>query len=257
MRVQFQISTVRTLLLAALGPISLGACAYLEKKPGDSQLRPSEQAQDSIAPAISGAKSPSSEPDMIYTVPDTAQPEGRLTLRSHGLTRLATSSETEIPALHFEMRLENEGGALDWNLDIRLQQLRLGFRTPLRPVFVQASSRDLPFVTVPAGSKQTVDLYFRLPADDEDFQRARLDWQLVTGMKIVDGSSSFERIVGDEPAPRVALPASTSTEINKSNRDTESGSSTPSENPMAPANFKSWWQDPFTNEPEPWKETIR
>ncbi len=232
--------------------------------------------------------------EIVYNLPVPTEAKGSLRIRNFGITQLTsptspkdstTDSMTtsppkdasatttnnnlhQVPAVHIELIVENRSAPLNWTIDTRTQELRIENQEPQRPAFVRAKSDELPFITIAPGSKQTVDLFYLLPSnihDPGDMQRLTLDWQIIADDKVVENETAFTEISRDTSAIVMSKPNGVnninvheaSSAANPSEA-TSSGSTTPPSDPKTqPEPGESWWQDPFVNVPEPWKDILR
>src|SRR5579863_7092620 len=99
-----------------------------------------------------------------YPLPATT-PHGSLQIASYGFANLTPKDEPGVTerALHLRAILINNGSQ-DWTFDTRQQAIELEGQGQTAPVFASASAGATPpLVTVPAGGKRVVDLFFPVP----------------------------------------------------------------------------------------------
>lgn len=134
-----------------------------------------------------------------YQIP-AAQPRGDVRLASFGFSNV---SSTRAPnererAVHVRMVVANNS-AQPWTVDTREQRLDLPGRAPMPPAYVHAHEGDqsLPYVTVPAGGKRTIDLFYPLPPELQSAQHLPefdVVWRVHTEDQTVVERTPFDRL---------------------------------------------------------------
>jgi hypothetical protein len=135
-----------------------------------------------------------------YQIPPEA-PRGDVRIASFGMTNLTAKTNPEqgqIRALHLRLMIDNNSDT-PWQLDTREQRLDLSGYGPSAPAFASASPGPSlpPIVTIAAGGKRTVDLFFPLPPNEQHASKVpSFDalWRIKTGNELVAERSPFERI---------------------------------------------------------------
>lgn len=170
--------------MLVLGPVvALGACAP------NYVYQPAEHATAQIAGRAAAQ----------YQIPP-AYPQGDVRLASFGFSKISPTHapDEQERAVHVRMVVANNGSR-PWTVDTREQRLDLPGQGLLPPAFVQSSggTGSLPFVTVPAGSERTLDLFYPLPPD---LQKAKhipefdLVWRVRTPQTTVTERTPFDRL---------------------------------------------------------------
>jgi hypothetical protein len=173
----------------------LAACAH------DYAYQPTEHATGNIGGHVAAD----------YQIPPTA-PQGDVRLASFGLSELAPASGSGggSSALHLRMVVSNNG-AEPWTVDTREQKLDLTNAGSIAPAFAttREGNEGLPLITVGAGSKRVIDLFFPLPPNQQsadsipDFDAI---WNVHAGAQDVVERTPFDRlriepVYGPEIAP--------------------------------------------------------
>jgi hypothetical protein len=267
-------------MLIAISALTSALTGCLSQKvqrstPSDSQAA---NEKSSIAPSTDvtdESSAPTSVSKVQYNVPVPTSAEGTFAIRNFGIARLAIKkSVATTPAIHLQLIVENKIAMAPWTIDTRAQQLKIENEAPLRPAFARSISEKLPFVTIAAGARQTIDLYYILPTgvrDPGDVQKLSLNWQLITDEKVLNNVTSFTEISREPNATIVNSLTPDSRETNKNYRAAPgsiSGTSTSAAlsadssrgAPLAkpqPIVGENWWEDPFVNVGEPWKDSLR
>jgi hypothetical protein len=215
---------------------------------GTNGLQPA--TTETAANTQSGA-APRRSQDAVYNLPIPAEPKGQLRIESDGIMELRNGSATDVlPVLHLRFTVKNDSSSLDWGVDARLQQLRIAGIDPLRPAFARARGQSLPFIKIPKGQTQIVDLYFALPADHRnasDLQNYTIDWELTAGDRLVSQATTFASIAR-ENGPATIIPSRV-----QAGKDADSTSGTTSSS-MGDITSHDWWVDPYSRLPDPWRE---
>ena len=161
----------------------VAACAH------DYTYQPAEHATGNIGGHVAAD----------YQIPPAA-PHGDVRLASFGLSELgpATGSGDGRPALHLRMVVSNND-AQPWTVDTREQKLDIANAGATAPAF--ATTREgnggLPLITVDAGSKRVIDLFFPLPPNQQsadsipDFDAI---WNVHAGAQDVVERTPFDRL---------------------------------------------------------------
>jgi hypothetical protein len=138
-----------------------------------------------------------------YKIP-ASSPRGEVQLESYGITDVTPNEAPgeRVRALHMRAIIMNNSGA-DWTFDTRAQQLELGGHGTTVPGYATANrGSSPPIVTVPAGGKRVVDLFYPLPADLQhaaqipDFDAI---WRVQTDQGITTQRTPFERVELEAP----------------------------------------------------------
>jgi hypothetical protein len=139
-----------------------------------------------------------------YPVPPDA-PKGDVRIASFGFADLTPNGvpDDEAHALHaLHLRVVvTDSGDHDWTLDTREQRIDLPLRGQSAPAFASADPNGTapPVVTVPAGGRRVVDLFFPLPTDLQGAgQLPAFDtvWTVHTATQAVTQRTPFDRIIG-------------------------------------------------------------
>src|SRR6478752_3071104 len=101
-----------------------------------------------------------------YPLPSPAEPQGDARIASFGVSKIKRNDGTVMHALHVRMDV-SDSSAKPFVFDVREQHVQLRDKRTLAPQLAQSDGNDVPTVTVPAGGKRTVDLFFALPPDEE------------------------------------------------------------------------------------------
>jgi hypothetical protein len=86
-----------------------------------------------------------------------------------------------------------------WTVDTREQRIALPGQRQTPPAFVHTAEGDvtLPYVTVPAGDKRTIDLFYPLPADLQSAKHIPefdVVWRVHTDEQTVAERTPFDRL---------------------------------------------------------------
>lgn len=160
-------------------------------------------------------------PAARYPIPGNA-PHGSVEVASFGVSDVGPAG-TSYRALHVRMIVENDG-AIPWSLDTREQLATIAGEGDSRPAFVNADSSDVPLLTIGAGQRRVVDLFYPLPATLQSARRIAefdLKWSVRTDGGVVAERTSFERL-RVEPAYAATYVA-----------------------PYSPVWTVHWWYDPY------------
>ena len=161
----------------------VAACAH------DYTYQPAEHATGNIGGHVAAD----------YQIPPAA-PQGDVRLASFGLSELgpATGSGDGRPALHLRMVVSNND-AQPWTVDTREQKLDIANAGAIAPAFAttREGNAGLPLITVAAGSKRVIDLFFPLPPNQQsadsipDFDAI---WNVHAGAQDVVERTPFDRL---------------------------------------------------------------
>jgi hypothetical protein len=135
-----------------------------------------------------------------YGVPDDQAPHGDVTLLSYGMARLEGQR-----ALHVRVVISNTSDSSTWVFDTYEQKIELDKGQIVGATFFSAGSGDHASVaTIVPASKQTVDLYFVLPADlqrSKELPAFDLVSTLHTERGVTTHRTPFERVEVPAPTP--------------------------------------------------------
>jgi hypothetical protein len=161
----------------------VAACAH------DYTYQPAEHATGNIGGHVAAD----------YQIPPAA-PQGDVRLASFGLSQLgpAAGSGDGKPALHLRMVVSNND-AQPWTVDTREQKLDIANGGSTGPAFAttREGNEGLPLITIAAGSKRVIDLFFPLPPDQQsadaipDFDAI---WNVHAGAQDVVERTPFDRL---------------------------------------------------------------
>jgi hypothetical protein len=134
-----------------------------------------------------------------YPIPATA-PQGEVRLASFGMSEIARSSapDQKQVAAHVRMIVIDNSPA-PWTLDTRQQTIALAGGPQLAPSLVTTheGQAGLPSVTVPAGGKRIIDLFYPLPANMQSASQVPefdVVWHVDTPQQVVTERTSFDRL---------------------------------------------------------------
>jgi hypothetical protein len=141
-----------------------------------------------------------------YKIPSTA-PQGDVRLASFGMSKITPSNNPDQreKAVHVRM-IVNDNGQAPWTLDTRQQVIVLPDGQQVAPALVTTREglSGLPSVTVPAGGKRIIDLFYPLPANMQSASQVPefdVVWHVDTPQQQVTERTPFERLRVD---PEVA-----------------------------------------------------
>lgn len=134
-----------------------------------------------------------------YPIP-AAHPQGDVRLASFGLAKISPTgapAESE-RAVHLRMVVANNS-AQPWTIDTREQRIELPARGQMPPAFVHTAEGEstLPYVTVPAGGKRTIDLFYPLPPNLQSAKHIPefdVVWRVHTADQTVAERTPFDRL---------------------------------------------------------------
>jgi hypothetical protein len=146
-----------------------------------------------------------------YPIPPTA-PQGDVRLASFGISKISPSGATQENAnqsrraIHVRMSV-TDNSQTPWTMDTRQQLVALPDGHQLAPAYVSTheGQAGLPSVTVPAGGKRIVDLFYPLPPDMQSAsQMPEFDvvWHVDTPQQQVTERTPFDRLqvkTGSDP----------------------------------------------------------
>ena len=141
-----------------------------------------------------------------YAIPENA-PAGDVRLATYGVAELQPrggDDDQHVGAIHLRLAIANNSDH-PWTIDTRQQRLDLEGRGMSAPALASAdrSGDAPPVITVAAGGKRTVDLFFPLPKDldgAKDLPAFDAVWRVSVGpQQTVVERTPFERIVLEEP----------------------------------------------------------
>jgi hypothetical protein len=155
------------------------------------------------APATNTGADVAGRPASQVSIPPEA-PRGDVRVATFGISELEAqgkSDEPKVQSLHLRMIVANNSAA-PWTVDTRAhtraQKLVLPDRGESGPAFASADAgTPPPLVTIPAGGKRTIDLFFPLPEDmAKASQLPAFDavWTVQTDARPVTERIPFERL---------------------------------------------------------------
>jgi hypothetical protein len=163
--------------------VLLAGCAH------DYAYQPAEHATGNIGGHVAAD----------YQIP-AAAPQGDVRLASFGLSELAPASGSgdARPALHLRMVVSNNGSQ-PWTVDTREQKLDIANAGSIAPAFAttREGNTGLPLITVDAGSKRIIDLFFPLPPNQQSADSIpEFDaiWNVHAGPQDVVERTPFDRL---------------------------------------------------------------
>lgn len=108
-----------------------------------------------------------------YQIPKNA-PQGDLRLASFGISKVSPKGDAKasMRAIHVRMEVANNSNQ-PWKLDTREQLIDFSDGTKSHPALVRTNQGQsgLPEVTVAAGSKRVIDLFYTLPAQEQSSKK--------------------------------------------------------------------------------------
>jgi hypothetical protein len=133
-----------------------------------------------------------------YQIP-AAKPTGDVRIASFGFSKLTPKTATvtqEIRAMHVRMIVSNMSPQ-PWVVDTRDQLAAVRGSAEVQPVFARSDAQDLPVVTIAPGGQRTIDLFFPLPAAEQQARKLPsfdVVWRVRTGTQLVTERTPFERL---------------------------------------------------------------
>lgn len=134
-----------------------------------------------------------------YPIPPTV-PQGDLRLASFGMSEISpsTAASAKQMAVHLRMVVADNSPA-PWTLDARQQIVALPDGQRLAPALVttREGQAGLPLVTVPAGGKRVIDLFYALPPSIQSASTVgQFDvvWDIDTPQQRVTERTPFDRL---------------------------------------------------------------
>jgi hypothetical protein len=134
-----------------------------------------------------------------YPVPP-ASPQGDVRLASFGMSEISSGGPTRQnqKAVHLRM-IVADNGQTPWTMDTRQQVLALADGQQLAPGYVTTheGQAGLPSVTVPAGGKRIIDLFYPLPPTMQSASKVPdfdVVWHIDTPQQQVTERTPFDRI---------------------------------------------------------------
>src|SRR5262249_37770424 len=133
-----------------------------------------------------------------YNIPPES-PRGDVTVVSYGVTELQVAPESGAhePFVHVRMTVANNNADGPWTVDTREQLLAIGGEGQSRPAYVNTDQPGSPTLTLAAGQKRALDLYYPLPATMRGASALPsfdLVWNVHTDRRVVAERTPFERI---------------------------------------------------------------
>lgn len=185
-----------------------------------------------------------------YLLPVATDARGNVNLQYQGIKDARTAkSDSAVPSLHLQMKVDNEKAPGAWFVDVRKQELRLQEQTKsMMPTWAHTEGGSLPLVRVDPGQSQTIDLYFALPPDQQKAHEIPgfvLSWQVRTDQRLVSEATPFDQVT--------TLPAKTAV-YPFENRDFPQTYGPTWRSPAMVGVPSTWWMDPFTDLPYPWHD---
>jgi hypothetical protein len=133
-------------------------------------------------------------------------PRGDVRVATFGISDIEPQGAPEggrVRALHLRMIVANNDQR-PWTVDTREQRLALEGRGESRAAYASADAgTPPPLVTVPAGGKRTIDLFFPLPADMEkasELPQFDAIWTVHSDARPVTERIPFERLQVEPPS---------------------------------------------------------
>jgi hypothetical protein len=141
-----------------------------------------------------------------YQIPSNA-PQGDVRIASFGMSKIAPSKtpDQSQKAVHVRM-IVNDNSQADWTMDTRQQMIVLPGGQQVAPSLVTTREglAGLPSVTVPAGGKRIINLFYPLPANMQSASQVPefdVVWRVNTPQQQVTERTPFDRLRVD---PEVA-----------------------------------------------------
>lgn len=205
----------------------------------DSQSAMSQSATEDSS-AEMGASTEQEIASQDYQIPPTKNPEGEMRVTALGITDLKIRGDdrNRVTALHLQLEAKNSRSRTDWNLDSRLQQIRFsGSSEQIRPLFVQANSQSLPFIRIPSGATEVIDLFYAIPKNisAENAPSFELNWTMLASDESITQTTIFKRLYPESRRTGL-LPFEQEEEAEPVKRDPAMKGT-----PM----MREWWQDPY------------
>jgi hypothetical protein len=165
----------------------LAALALVACSPGTDLYVPQDNAMAIV----------SSRPAALYEVP-AESPRGEVRLAALGVTAmdLAGDGTVDVRTLHVHIVVDNDDVG-SWQLDTRRQIATLAGYGERRPLYASSDAGRPPLLTVPAGARASVDLYYPLPEKlgvAVEVSHFEIGWRVQTVERSVAEHTSFERI---------------------------------------------------------------
>lgn len=157
---------------------------------GCAETRYYHQPNEQVTATLSGF------PAARYGVPPSV-PRGEVTAATFGVATVEVRGRSSIEALHVRVQVSNDDDDGPWALDTRSVRAELAGAAPYRPAFVNGTATDLPIVSIPRGSRRTIDFYFTLPPDlagASDLPAFEVIWEVQTPRRAVARRTPFERM---------------------------------------------------------------
>ena len=147
-------------------------------------------------------------PAARYGIPPE-RPVGSVLVASSGLARVGFDHGGEQRMLAIRLVVSNNSDDVAWTMDTREQRAIVLGAGETRPVYANADAGLSPLLQIPRGKKTTVDLFYPLPAEQQEAKRVpQFDfiWQVQTGERLVAERTPFERQeIETEPYPYGSL----------------------------------------------------
>jgi hypothetical protein len=132
-----------------------------------------------------------------YPLPSAAQQQGDVRVASFGVAKIKRTNAATVRALQARLVVANNSNA-DWHLDTRQQEVILHDGRRLQPAYVYSDAGDVPLVTIPAGGKRAINLFYPLPVDVDKAKRVPqfdLVWRIDAAGQQVAQRTPFQRLV--------------------------------------------------------------
>jgi hypothetical protein len=134
-----------------------------------------------------------------YPIP-LAAPQGDVRLASFGMSEISPTGagNRNENAIHLRM-IVADNGQTPWTLDTRQQEIALPDGQQLAPAYVATheGQAGLPSVTVPAGGKRIIDLFYPLPPNMQSASKVPefdVVWRVDTPQQNVIERTPFDRL---------------------------------------------------------------
>src|SRR5215831_8326545 len=135
-------------------------------------------------------------PAARYPTPPES-PRGTVYVTSFGVVQADVAGTGQAtPLLEVRLTVSNDSGATPWTLDTREQLLAIPGAGKSRAAFVNSDQPGAPSLTIAAGQKRTIDLYYTLPpgmANAAKIPAFDLLWQVRTTERLVAQRTPFQK----------------------------------------------------------------
>lgn len=273
-RPRFRKFAGRPAVVAALALLNgLAGCAsHGPRTPDEAEkARTAALKQADFTPSENTGVSKQAEDSVTYNIPISNHPEGKLEVISRGVQEIRSrKSDKMLPAMHVTMVVSNEKSTRTWSIDARTQQLLLRSDVSLRPSLVQAEAIALPMIEVKPGHSETIELFYAIPVklrNVVELPGFELKWQIQTQRRLVSQSTKFDQKLSTTNATAVypfdrhgsRFDRAADYPAMDAPNPPDSGPTTPDSRRalrQGPAMDPTWWADPFTEFPFPWRDMV-